>query len=738
MLRRYTTRHPSDCALMGSFRTRRLQLECLESRKLLSLNGNQLFPADSPWNRRINDAPLADNSAALINSIGASAKMHPDFGTVWEGANIGIPYNVVSGTQAKLPVVVDGWPGESDLLDVPIPPNAVIEGDPLPSSQNTGDRHLLVYDKDNNVVYELFYARRPSETSDGKWHASSEAVWNMNVNSFRTPGDTSADAAGLPILPGLVRPDEVLDQGVINHALRFTVPRSRDEYVFPASHDAGSANVAYPRMGERFRLKQSFDISGFSAPNRVILQALKDYGMIVADNGSSWYLSGSPSSRWDDDVLGELKSIAGSNFEAVDLTPLVTSLTTTSGSTAGGTQVTVRGQNFSGNAGNLAVLFGNTPATQVSIQSDGTLVATAPAHAAGTVDVTVQTPYGTSDVVPGDRFTYAATAAAAVQGVRLFYKGSPKWDVTTATMPGFSDDNAIATDKSAYLPGGGASTFANVSSYTNGINGIMIDLAGAHGALTAADFVFKTGNNNSPNTWSPAPAPTLVTTRAGAGTSGSDRVELVWADGAIRNTWLEVRLRGNDTLGGLDTNTGLASTYVFFFGSAVADSGAGNMGSYMVNSADEISARSDPHGPGNPAAITNVNDFNRDGQVNSTDQITARSNKTVVGMELKVLNVGAGGPFGPEAASAEADNPAAVAIASALAAGASAGSRVGVFGSLSSSVQTIDSAMLDPRATYFTRLGSDNGIFPDDQPTELEPSPRAADDDLLGWLVEGL
>src|SRR5207249_1606254 len=151
--------------------------------------------------------------------------------------------NVVSGTQPRVQVVVDAYADESDLVPVPIPANAVIEGDPLASAQNDGDRHLLVYDKDNNVVYELFGAHKPSETADGLWHASSEAVWDMKVDFFRTPGNTSADAAGLPILPGLVRPDEVFDQGVINHALRFTVGRTADQYVFPASHEAGVTNV---------------------------------------------------------------------------------------------------------------------------------------------------------------------------------------------------------------------------------------------------------------------------------------------------------------------------------------------------------------------------------------------------------------------------------------------------------------------------------------------------------------
>jgi hypothetical protein len=270
-----------------------LRLEMLEDRLVPTLLGNQLFPSDNPWNENITNAPVAANSATLVASIGLGSNLHPDFGAgTYAGSYIGIPFNVVSGTQPKIHVVIDAYASESDLLPIPIPSNAVIEGDPLPSSQNTGDRHLLVYDKDNNIVYETFNTHRPSEEPDGQWHADAEAVWDLNKDTFRTAGYTSADAAGLPILPGLVRPDEVLDQHLINHALRFTVPASRDAYIYPASHQAGVNDSTLPRMGERFRLRASFDISGYSPADQVILQALKDYGMIVADNGSGWYISG--------------------------------------------------------------------------------------------------------------------------------------------------------------------------------------------------------------------------------------------------------------------------------------------------------------------------------------------------------------------------------------------------------------------------------------------------------------
>src|SRR5262245_52919236 len=172
-------------------------LEQLEDRTLLSFFGNELFPADNPWNQRISSAPVAGNSATLVSSIGASSHVHADFGSgLYAGADIGIPINVVTGTQPRVNVVIDAYADESDLVPIPIPNNAIVEGDPLPSAQNTGDRHLLVYDRDNNIEYELFNAHRPSEEPDGQWHGDSEAVWALSQDTFRTPGFTSADAAG--------------------------------------------------------------------------------------------------------------------------------------------------------------------------------------------------------------------------------------------------------------------------------------------------------------------------------------------------------------------------------------------------------------------------------------------------------------------------------------------------------------------------------------------------------------
>jgi hypothetical protein len=570
--------------------------EALEDRTLLSLDGNQLFPSDSPWNHPIADAPVAANSATLVNSIGASSPLHPDLGTTYGGTLNGIPYNVVSGSPPGVNVAIDAYADQSDIEPVPIPANTVIEGDPpagvaafsqvpsfvqvslanqnaycwAPSTsdasaladpttagnsfasawysssnftvdldftdgqahrvafymvdyddsartqtvdvinpatsavldaqtvsnfsggeylvfdltgnvelkftntnssttavlsgiffgapgspaiggstvasasfvtadtktqgswqgvygssgydlafpQGEGDRHLIVYNSTTNIGYELYNVHRPSEEPDGQWHADQETVWNFNTDSSPPPGWTSADAAGLSILAGLVRPDETLTQGVVNHALRFTVPKSDSAYVFPATHEAGVNNSALPRMGERFRLESSFNISGFPAADQVILQALKTYGMIVADNGSPWFISGSPSDQWDDDTLHDLTQVIGSDFQAVNLTPVVSGLSQSTGTSSGGNTVTITGVNFQGVASQLQVSFGSMPATNVQVLSDNTLTATVPAQAAGTkVDVKITTPYGTSATSSADQYTYTAAPPPTVVSV---------------------------------------------------------------------------------------------------------------------------------------------------------------------------------------------------------------------------------------------------------------------------------------------------------------------------------
>ena len=277
-----------------------------------NLNGKRPFPDDNPWNTPVDGLPLDPNSARIIASIGLTDSLHPDFGTE---PTYGIPYVVVSGTTATSTVAFD-YSDESDPGPYPIPSNPPIEG----GAGSGGDRHILIIDRDNWKLYEL-YAAYPGGSG---WTAGSGAIFDLNSNALRPGGWTSADAAGLPVFPGLVRYEEVED-GVIRHAIRFTVRRSRHAYVAPATHYASSStNDSLPPMGMRVRLKASFDLSGYPPQARVILQAMKTYGMLAADNGSDWFFQGASDPRWDDDDLNTIKGVTGSNFEVVKMGPLTT------------------------------------------------------------------------------------------------------------------------------------------------------------------------------------------------------------------------------------------------------------------------------------------------------------------------------------------------------------------------------------------------------------------------------
>lgn len=255
-----------------------------------SLEGRRPFPDDNPWNRDVSGDPVDPASATLIASCGLR-NLHPDFGTVWQGAPIGIPYVVVAGTQGTVPVTFQ-YDDESDPGPYPIPADAPIEGGP----DADGDRHVLVVDRDAWKLYELFDAR-PVD-GGASWTAGSGAIFDLSSNALRPAGWTSADAAGLPIFPGLVRYDEAVERGEIRHALRFTCPRTRRAYVPPARHWASSStDPALPPMGMRVRLRADFDTSGFPEEVQVVLEAMKRYGMLLADNGSGWYVSGAPDSR---------------------------------------------------------------------------------------------------------------------------------------------------------------------------------------------------------------------------------------------------------------------------------------------------------------------------------------------------------------------------------------------------------------------------------------------------------
>ncbi len=274
-----------------------------------------VFPPDNIWNTRIDQLPVHPSSSTWVNTIGPTAFLHPDFGSgTYNGGPIGIPFVRVPGTQPKYPASFL-YQRESDFGPYAIPLNAPVEG----GSAGTGDRHTIAIDTANCVLYEIYRAF-PQATS---WKGDSGAIFSLGSNQLRPETWTSADAAGLPVFAGLVRYDEIL-VGEIRHALRFTAPRTRRGYVWPARHFASSRTGAeFPPMGARFRLKASFDISKFSPTNQIILTALKRYGMMIADNGSAWYLSGAPDARWNDSELRALRTIGGSNFEAVDATTLM-------------------------------------------------------------------------------------------------------------------------------------------------------------------------------------------------------------------------------------------------------------------------------------------------------------------------------------------------------------------------------------------------------------------------------
>ncbi|MEO7725421.1 MAG: hypothetical protein ABIU29_12185 [Chthoniobacterales bacterium] len=283
-----------------------------------NLNGFVPFPADNAWNTNIASLPVDPNSDNFIAFIGTEAPLHPDFGAgLYAGVTIGIPYQIEDASQPKVPVKLVAYKTESDPGPMPIPPDALIEGYPKPGN---GDRHVLVLDKDGCWLYELgrAYLKR------GLWQADSTAIWDMTINEQRPYTWTSADAAGLPIFVGLARHDEVA-AGAINHALRVTVPVTRQAFTPPASHWASSVtDPNAPPMGMRMRLKASFNISTFPADDQVILTALKNYGLIVADNGGAMFVSGTPDDNWNNSDLDLLKTLKASDFEVVLMGPVYT------------------------------------------------------------------------------------------------------------------------------------------------------------------------------------------------------------------------------------------------------------------------------------------------------------------------------------------------------------------------------------------------------------------------------
>jgi hypothetical protein len=503
----------------------------LESRQLLTLLGQQLFPSDNPWNQNIATAPAAPNSSAIINniiSLYGNQRFHPDFGQDTNSNNplYGIPINIVHGnSQPLIHVMIDAYPGESDLQNAPVPANAVLEGDnqngPNPGVNNRGDSHLIVWDEDHNIAYEFYHASRPSENSDNQWHADQETVWNMTTNEFRTLGWTSADAAGLSILVGLTRPDEALPvsqggQGVIDHALRVTLQNNiiLNQFLYPASHTANAGNnnqAIQPPMGARLRLKANVDISTLNPESRVIAQAMQNYGLIVADNGSNFFLSGASYSvdasnhetvTWNDsdiqDSVHGLKSLTFNDFEVVNLAPVVTGLSASSGSS--GATITISGQDFSGAAGHLQVFFDSTPATNVTVVDDAHVTAVVPAGS-GTVDVRVQSGvnepdisninnpifgYGTSATSAADQFTYSGSTGNQPPTIAQAATASPNPVTNTTTtlhVLGADDGgeaNLTYTWQAAVAPTGAHPSFSANGSNAAKSSVVTFDRAGSY------------------------------------------------------------------------------------------------------------------------------------------------------------------------------------------------------------------------------------------------------------------
>ena len=281
-----------------------------------NLGGQRLLPDDSPWHQDVSKSRVDSRSERILRRVGLDKTLHPDFGGTWEGVPLGIQYIVVPGSQERVPVKFT-VPDESDPGPYPIPRNAPIEGGP----NSKDDRHVIVLDRDNWKLYELFNA-----FPDGKgWRAESGAVWDLRKNQMRPPRWTSADAAGLPLLPGLVRYDEAVEKSTIEHAIRFTLRKTRRAYVPPASHWASRDNDEdLPPMGMRVRLKADFNMNGFAPEVKAILIALKKYGMILADNGGDLYLSGTHDARWDPDKMRQLKRVKARDLEVVEMKEIVT------------------------------------------------------------------------------------------------------------------------------------------------------------------------------------------------------------------------------------------------------------------------------------------------------------------------------------------------------------------------------------------------------------------------------
>jgi hypothetical protein len=381
--------------------------------------GCAVFPANNVWNQPVDHLRVDPNSAAYVATIGTGHYLHPDF----SAGGGGIPYVVVPGSQPKVPILFGSGATESDPGPYPVPPTAPIE--------LGGDRHVLVLEKTNCILYEMFYS---SLQPGGSWIASSGAKFDLKSNGLRPAGWTSADAAGLPIFPGLVRYEEVA-AGVINHAIRMTAPHTRNQYIWPARHRASSlTGTQYPPMGQRFRLKAGFDITPYPADVQVILTALKKYGAILADNGAAWYLTGAPDPRWNDDTLHTLQKIYGSNMEAVNESGLMVDPDSAEVISAGTVDLqSVHLSPVSITEGSITTL--NTVVLSAPAPTGGVTVSLSSSNmAAASVPASVLVPAGATSA----RFTIhgGSVAANTAVTIKAFCLGISKTAALTVTVAG--------------------------------------------------------------------------------------------------------------------------------------------------------------------------------------------------------------------------------------------------------------------------------------------------------------
>jgi hypothetical protein len=457
-----------------------------------------VLPADNIWNTPVDQLPALTNS--WVTTIGGTKLLHPDFGAgLYSGGPIGIPFITVPGTQTKYPATFT-YADESDPGPYAVPLTAPIEG----GSQSTGDRHAIAIDTDNCILYEL-YAAYPQTAS---WTAGSGAIYNLLSDALRPAGWTSADAAGLPIFPGLVRYDEVA-AGQINHAIRFTVPQTQMAYLWPARHYASSlTGTQYPPMGARFRLKAGFDISGFSAANQVILRALKKYGMILADNGSAWYISGAPDDRWNNTDLHNLGSIAGSNFEPVDVSGMMAD--PNSGQAKSSTAVTV-----TVNPPTATVMVNGTQPFSATVTNDSSQLVNWSVNGAPGGNATVGTIgttgfYTAPAAVPaGGSVTVQAASAdtpAAIGSATVTITAPPQPPVLNSVSP---SSGAQGTSVPVTLTGSNFLAGASVAVSGTGVSVSSVSVAGAS-RITATFTVAAGASTGARN----------VTVGTTAGTSG--------------------------------------------------------------------------------------------------------------------------------------------------------------------------------------------------------------------------